>query len=54
MKVQMRRIGTDQPVVAMKPPNGGGAKGLSDPVLDSGSTTEKSEEPLDKTHSRKT
>ena len=54
MKVQMRRIGADQPVVAIKPLNGGGAKGLSDPVLDSGSTTEKSEEPLDKTHSRKT
>jgi len=41
MKVQMRRIGADQPVVAKKPPNSGGAKGLSYPVLDNGSTTGK-------------
>jgi hypothetical protein len=41
MKVQMRRIGADQPVIVMKPLNGGGAKGLNDPVLDNGSTIEK-------------
>jgi hypothetical protein len=41
MKVQMRRIGADEPVVAKKPPNGGGAKGLSYPVLNNVSTIAK-------------